>query len=292
MNANIRKRPAAFKIFWDYALLTAGALIVAVGVDMFLTPNKVVPAGVTGIAVLLHFLWKWPVGTVTLVLNVPLLAAGVRWGGGWKVLARTVYAVTVMSVGIDALSGAVPEVTGDPFIYTLFGGLVDGVGIGLVLRGRGTTGGTDILAQLLHRYRRIPFGQVFLWSNTAILVLAIPVVGFVPVLYALLVNYISSRTIDAIQEGVGFGRALLIISDRMEEIRQAVLEEVGRGLTLLQGRGGFTGAPREVLYVVVARSQITRMKRLIADIDPRAFVVITEANEVLGEGFKPHRDEE
>jgi uncharacterized membrane-anchored protein YitT (DUF2179 family) len=278
---------AAVRIAKDYVLITAGSVIVAAGVDMFLTPNKVIASGATGIAMLGHFLWRWPIGTAVLLINIPLLLAGIKWGGGLRVLWRTIFAVVVMSVAIDLLTGVVPPVSGDPLIYTLFGGLVDGLGIGMVLRGRGTTGGTDIVAQLTHRYWRIPFGQVFLWSNTAILLLAIPVVGLVPVLYALIVNYISSRVIDTVQEGLSFARALMVISEEMDDIRQAILSEVGRGVTLLQGRGGYTEKPREVLYVVVARSQISRLKRIIGDIDPKAFVVITEANEVLGEGFHP-----
>ncbi len=276
-----------FVLLKDYALLTAGSLLIAAGVDLFLTPNKVISAGVTGLAMLAHFLWSWPVGAVTFGLNVPLLAAGLRWGGGVRVLFRTGYAVAVMSLGIDLLEPLLPAITGDPLIYTLFGGLMDGLGVGLVLRGGGTTGGTDILAQLLHRYRRIPFGRVFLWSNTAILLLAVPVVGLVPVLYALLVNYISSRVIDAVQEGIGFARAILVVSDRVEDVRKAILDEVGRGVTLFQGMGGFTRTPREILYVVVSRSQVSHFKRIIAEIDDKAFVVVTEANEVLGEGFRP-----
>ena len=271
----------------DYLLLTGGALTIAVGVDTFLTPNQVVAAGVTGVAMLLHFTWKWPVGLATLVLNIPLFAAGLRWGGGWRVLFRTVFATVVMTVAIDALAPFVPVVKGDPLIYTIFGGLVDGLGIGLVLRGRGTTGGTDILAQLLYRYRRIPFGTVFLVSNTLILLLSIPVVGLVPVLYALIVNYISSRVLDTVQEGLGYARAVTIVTSKPEELRAAVLDQVGRGLTVLQGLGGFSREPKPVLYVVVSRSQISSLKRLIADLDPEAFVVVSEAHEVLGEGFRP-----
>lgn len=281
----------AVKVAKDYLLITFGALLCAAAVDMFLAPNEVVAAGVTGIAQLTHYLWKWPIGTVTLVLNVPLLVAGVKWGGGFKVLWRTIYAVTVMSLAIDLLTYAVPAVKGDPLIYTLFGGLMDGVGVGLVLRARGTTGGTDIIAQLLYRYRRVNFGTVFLVSNTAILVLAIPVVGLAQVLYAVLVTYISSRVLDTVQEGLGYARAVFIVTERVEAMREAVLEQVGRGLTVLQAQGGFSGEPKPVIYVVVSRTQISSLKRVIADIDPSAFVVVSEAHEVLGEGFRPVAEE-
>lgn len=282
--------PRGLRVIEDYLLITVGALVAAAGVDLFLTPNHVVSAGITGVAMLFHFTLKWPVGVVTLVLNLPLFLAAIRWGGGMKVLAKTLYATVVMSLGIDLLEPLLPAIQGDPLIYTLFGGLVDGLGIGLVLRAGGTTGGTDIVAQLVYKYRRVSFGTVFLVGNTAVLLGAIPVVGLVPVLYALIVNYISSRVLDTVQEGLGYARAVTIVSERPEEVRQAILDEIGRGLTVLQGWGGFSKEPRPVLYVVVSRSQISALKRLIADMDPDAFVVVSEAHEVLGEGFRPVSD--
>jgi uncharacterized membrane-anchored protein YitT (DUF2179 family) len=132
---------------------------------------------------------------------------------------------------------------------------------------------------------------VFLWSNTAILVLAIPVVGLVQVLYAVLVTYISSRVLDTVQEGLGYARAVFIVTERVEAMREGVLEQVGRGLTVLQAQGGFSGEPKPLIYVVVSRTQISSLKRLIADIDPDAFVVVSEAHEVLGEGFRPVAEE-
>ena len=142
------KRPPAIRVVEDYLVITLGALVAAAGVDMFLTPNHVISAGVTGIAMLLHYTVNWPVGLLTLAINVPLFLAAIRWGGGLKVLMKTLYATVVMSLGIDFLQPVLPAVQGDPLIFTLFGGLVDGLGIGLVLRAGGTTSGTDIVAQL------------------------------------------------------------------------------------------------------------------------------------------------
>jgi len=279
--------PRGIRVVEDYLLITVGAVIAAAGVDLFLTPNQVVSAGATGVAMLFHYTLKWPVGLTTLLINIPLFLAAIRWGGGLKALLKTLYATVVMSLGIDVLQPLLPPIQGDPLIYTLFGGLVDGLGIGLVLRAGGTTGGTDIVAQLFYKYRRVSFSTVFLVANTAILLAAIPVVGLVPVLYALIVNYISSRVLDTVLEGLGYARAVTIISEKPEEVRQAILDEIGRGLTVLQGTGGFSKEPRPVLYVVVSRSQISALKRLIADMDPDAFVVVSEAHEVLGEGFRP-----
>ena len=130
----------------DYALLTTGALLLAANVNLFLVPNKVVSSGVTGLGMLTYYLWGWPIGLVTLALNVPILAAGIKWAGGWRLAVRSIYATAVMTVGIDLLALVLPPVAGDPLIFTLFGGVLDGIGIGLVLRGQGTTGGTDIIA--------------------------------------------------------------------------------------------------------------------------------------------------
>lgn len=284
--SNIKK----YNLIEDYLELTAGSLVVALGVAMFLLPNKVISAGVTGIAMILEILFKIPTGTANFVLNIPLLLMGIKWGGGFKVLFRTIYAVFVISLGIDLFTAVIPPVTGDPFVYCLFGGLLDGIGIGLVLRAQGTTGGTDIIAQLLYRYQRISFASTFLFSNTIILLGAIPIVGLTPVLYALVVNYISSRILDTVQEGLGYSRAVFIVSENASKLKKAIIKELDRGLTLFEAIGGFSGKPKPVLYVVVSRSQISRLKRLIAENDENAFVVVTEAHEVLGEGFKPITD--
>lgn len=272
---------------YDYLLIIVGSLIIAANVPLFLAPNQVISTGVTGLGMLAHFLWDLPIGLVTLALNVPLLLAGIKWGGGFHFFFRTIFAVAVMTLSIDLLAPMLPPIQGDPLIYTLFGGLLDGVGIGLVLRGRGTTGGTDIVATLLHRHKGMPFGQVFVVLNGVILLAAAVVVGMVPVLYALIVNFVSGRVVDVVQEGVGYARAVFIVSEKDKAIRNAILNDLGRGVTLLQARGGYTEAPRPALYVVVSRSEVTLLKRLIAKIDPEAFVVVSEAHEVLGEGFHP-----
>ena len=276
--------------FQDYLLIIVGSLILAVNVPLFLAPNQVISTGVTGIGMLAHYSWGWPIGMVTLALNIPLLLAGLKWGEGLKLFFRTIFAVTVMTIAIDLLSPHLMPIQGDPLLYTLFGGLLDGLGIGLVLRGRGTTGGTDIVAQLLNRYRGWPFGHIFIVLNGSILLAAAAMVGIKPVLYALIVNFISGQVVDVVQEGVSYARAVLIVSARVEEIRRTIIEELDRGVTLLEARGGYTEKSRPALYVVVSRSQVTLLKHIIANIDPRAFVVVSEAHEVLGEGFRPVKE--
>ena len=210
-----------------------------------------------------------------------------KWGGGPKFFVRTIFSVVVMAVAVDVLRPYLPPIHCEPLLYTLFGGVLDGIGIGLVLRGRSTTGGTDIIAQLLSRYRGIPFGQVIITVNGVILLGAMAVVGIVPVLYALIVSFVSGRAVDVMQEGVGYARAAFIITVRHEAVRQAILAQLGRGVTVLDAHGGYTQSSRPALYTVVHRAQVTRLKDIIAEIDPGAFVVVSEAHEVLGEGFRP-----
>jgi uncharacterized membrane-anchored protein YitT (DUF2179 family) len=161
------------------------------------------------------------------------------------------------------------------------------VGIGLVLRGEGTTGGTDIIAQILNQQKGIGFGRTFIVVNSAVLLAAAGVVGLTPVLYALIVNFVSGRVVDMVQEGSGYARAFFIVSPHNAAIQQAILEDLQRGVTCLDVRGGYSQATLPALYVVVSRSQVTHLKRLISQHDPAAFVVVSEAHEVLGEGFRP-----
>ncbi|MBN1888466.1 MAG: YitT family protein [Thermoflexales bacterium] len=271
---------------WDYAQLTVGAVMIAAGLNAFLAPNHVVSGGVSGIAMMIHFAFGLPIGAVLLCLNIPLLILLMRYAGGLRLGIRTVYATAVMSVAIDLLAPYIPPVTADPLLYTIFGGLLDGLGMGLVFRARGTTGGTDIVAKLVNRFWGIQLGQVILWVNTGVLLSAALLVGLQPALYALIVTFIASRVVDAVQEGAVYSRAAIIVSRKTDAIRQAVFDELERGVTILEGRGGYTDTEQQVLYVVVAVSEIAVLKRLLGTIDPQAFVVISDAHEVLGYGFK------
>ncbi len=270
----------------DYALVVMGAALVALSADLFLIPNQVVSGGVVGVATILHYTLGTPVGLMNLLLNLPLFLIGMRWAGGLRFALRTGLAVVVMSLALDLMVPYLPEGPSDPLLYTLYGGLLDGLGMGLVFRAGGTTGGTDILARLLQRFSSLNLGVLLLAINVAILGTATVVFGLEPALYALIVAFVSSRVIDLLQGGFSHARAALIISNKSGIIRLRLMQELDRGVTTLQGQGGYTSAQREVLYCVVTRSEVTRLKRLVHEADPRAFVVISQAQEVLGEGFK------
>jgi len=279
-------------VVFDYALVVAGSVLVAAGTDLFFVPNKVVSGGVAGIAIIAHYLAGTPVGAVVLVLNLPLLWLGWKYAGGMRFFVRTAVSVVVMSVAIDLLAPILTPPTTDRLLVICYGGLLDGLGMGLVFRGRGSTGGTDVLARLAHRFLGVGIGQALLGMNVVIFMAAGFVFGAEAVMVALALAFVSARVLDLVQEGLSAARSALIISTDPERVKAAVLQRLGRGVTVLAGQGGYTGEARPVLYVVVAAHEAGRLKRLVAEADPEAFVAITPAQEVLGEGFSPHSKKE
>jgi uncharacterized membrane-anchored protein YitT (DUF2179 family) len=278
----------AWPILRDYVMLTVGAILAALAVDLFMVPNDVVTGGLTGLAMLLRSFFGTPVGVVTLLANIPLFILGFRSLGGLVFGARTLYATVVMSLAIDLLAPYVRPVTSDPLLYTLYGGLLDGLGVGLVFRARGTTGGIDIIARWVERRYGFQPGRSMLAMNLLVFALAFGAYGPEKVLYALLVAFVGGLALD-FTLGAGTGaRQALIVTTRPDEITRALLRDLSRGVTVLEGYGGYTGASRAVLLCVVGRAEISFLKNIVGTADPQAFVVIGEASEVLGEGFRPH----
>lgn len=271
----------------EFIFLVLGIFLTALGLDMFLIPNKIAAGGVSGIATILYYLFKFPVGMVMLVINIPLFIASIKvlgMGFGFRSLFGTV----VLSFFVDVMAGRVPVPTHDHLLASLYGGVLTGIGIGIVFRNKGTTGGTDLAAALINKWSPLTFGQS-LMSIDAMVILAAGIV-FSPesALYALITVFVTSRLIDVVQEGVGYAVAAFIISAKHEEIAKTILEQMDRGATSLKGRGVYTGSERDVILSVVAKSEITTLKEIVYKVDPKAFVIVTEAHEVVGEGFKSY----
>lgn len=275
-----------FSVFSDYAQMTVGAVMVAVSIVMFLEPNDVVVGGITGVAILLKDFLGTPVGIISLVANIPLFALGFRRLGGFVFGMRTLYATTVMSLAIDLLAPYLKPVTADPLLYTLYGGILDGIGVGLVFRARGTTGGIDIIARMLEN-RGIQPGRSLLLMNGVVFGVALFAFGPEKVLYAVLVAFVSGLALDYTMAAGSGARQALIITSLPDAITRALLTDLGRGVTVLEGYGGYTGTERCVLLSVVRRTEISFLKEIVHEVDPRAFVIIGEASEVIGEGFRP-----
>jgi uncharacterized membrane-anchored protein YitT (DUF2179 family) len=247
----------------------------------------VITGGVTGIAQLLSTVVGTPVGLVVLVLNVPLLALGWRRLGGFVFGARTAYAIVVMALAIDLLAPYARPVTADPLLYSLYGGVLDGIGLGLILRARGTAGGTDIVARLVETSLGVQPGRTLLACDAAIFSVAFFTYGPENILYALLVAFVSSRAVDFVLSAGTGSRQALIITERPEGITRSLLHDLGRGVTVLEGVGGYTGTARAVLLCIVSRPEVGALKAAVSAADPQAFVIIGEAGEVIGEGFRP-----
>jgi uncharacterized membrane-anchored protein YitT (DUF2179 family) len=282
--------PYIARVVRDYLVITIGAICIAVSVNLFLVPNEVVAGGITGVAIILSSLIGTPIGLVILLINIPLLIAGFRYLGGFVFGVRTIYATVALSLAIDLLQPYLTQwvvAPRDPLLYTLYGGLLDGLGVGLVFRAQGTTGGIDIVARFMQRWRGVALGRSLLVMNAIVFLSAAYIYSLDKLLYALLVAFISGRTIDVVLEGASYARQAIIITNRPDHIRSAILHKLERGVTELEGRGGYTTAGRAVLLSVVAQSEVSLLKAVVNECDPDAFVIFSNVQEVLGEGFKP-----
>ena len=272
----------------DYLVIFIGALIQALALRIFLVPSQLASGGVSGLAQLANHYTNWPIGLMVLVGNLPLFIVGWRYLGGSRFAYRTAFAVIVFSVMVDFPMPFLTSqgITDDLVLNALYGGVISGVGFGLVYRGRGTSGGSDILGRILsHRYG-IPISQSYLFTDALIIFAAGLSFSWENALYALVMLYVSGIAAETISEGVKVVRTALIVTAHPMVVKDEILNSLGRGVTMLTGRGGYTDQTRLVLYCVITRSEIARLKGLVRKIDEGAFMVIGHAHEALGEGFE------
>jgi uncharacterized membrane-anchored protein YitT (DUF2179 family) len=282
------------KKYWptlrDYALVLAGALVQAVGLRLFLVPAELASGGISGISQLINHFTGWPIGLMVFIGNLPLFALGWRLLGGRRFTMRTLVAVAAYSFFADALLWLpfFPKagITNDLVLNSLYGAVVSGIGYGLVYRGQGTSGGSDILARILNRWQGVPMTQSYLMTDTLVILAAGFIFGWQKALYAIIVLYVSGLVVDSTLEGAGTVRTALIITDKCREVADRVLAEMERGMTILEGTGAYTGERRPALYCVVTRSEVQQLKTIVQEADPKAFMVIGMAHEALGEGFQ------
>lgn len=220
------------------------------------------------------------------MLNIPLLLVAWRLFGH-AFVGKTALGVASVS-GFSELTQDVRIQTHDPLLAALYAGVVTGIGLGLIFRTGGTTGGSDIIARILRHYRGMAMGQILFGIDLVVIALVTIIIGRETAMYSLVALFVSSRVVDFVIEGASRARAITIVSDKNEEIANQIHQQLERGTTLLQARGGYTGTSREVIYCVVAREEVVRVQRIIQQIDPVAFVTIHTVHEVLGEGFSFH----
>lgn len=268
----------------EYGLLLLGSFIIALSFNLFLSPNQVASGGVTGISVIVfHKLGVQPAITQWL-LNGSLFLAGLAFLG--KHFGVKTAIGSFMLPLFVLMSRGVPALTDNILLATIYGGIGVGIGLGVVFRGRGSTGGLDLAAQLLHKFTGISLGLAVAMLDGLVILTAGIVFSAEKALFALIGLYVTSKTIDVVQLGFRYAKVAYIISDKTEAISAAVLHDLDRGLTKLNGAGGYTGQARTVLMVVVSQTEVSKLKKIVKEVDPAAFVIISEAHEVLGEGFK------
>ena len=274
-------------------IITLGAVIYALAFDWFVAPNQIAMGGVTGLAQIVNALVPvLPVGVLSILVNVPLFLAGWRLLGG-RLLVSSLYAMAVSSLAIDVIAWMHTFPPMDPTLATLYGGAGMGVGLGLVFSQGATTGGTDIIGKLLKlKFPWLPIGKLVMIPDMVVVILAAVVFGTVnAALYGLIQMYLLSKVMDMILYGWDTSRVAYIITDRWEETVQGLLD-MNRGVTLLQGKGAYTGAEKQVLLVAFRQREIVPIKRMLREIDPKAFFIVCDAHEILGEGFGDYQKEE
>ena len=274
-------------------IIALGAVIYALAFDWFVAPNQIAMGGVTGLAQIVNALVPvLPVGVLSILVNVPLFLAGWRLLGG-RLLVSSLYAMAVSSLAIDVIAWIHTFPPMDPILATLYGGAGMGVGLGLVFSQGATTGGTDIIGKLLKlKFSWLPIGKLVMIPDMVVVILAAVVFGTVnAALYGLIQMYLLSKVMDMILYGWDTSRVAYIITDRWEETVQGLLD-MERGVTLLQGKGAYTGAEKQVLLVAFRQREIVPIKRMLREIDPKAFFIVCDAHEILGEGFGDYQKEE
>ena len=288
------KKKALKERFVDYILITLGSLIFAVGISLFLDPNDLAPGGVSGIAIIINHFWQpVNVGIIIVILNIPIMIIGVI-KFGFRFLFSSIYAVAVSSAAMEILSRTVGAVTDDKLLAAVAGGALQAIGIGMVFRAGATTGGTDIIVRVLRqKFRYLKTGTLFMFIDGVIIVVSGIVFKDLNVaLYAALALTVYMAVFNAVLYGGDSARLVYIISNSKEKIAERIMNELDAGATILDGKGAYTGQKKEVLMVVLRMRSLPEARDIVREEDKNAFMIVTRATSVFGEGFKSHDEED
>lgn len=272
----------------DYVIIFVGAVLYATSVNTFTAPNDIAPGGLTGVSTMLHYLFSLPIGVMILVLNIPLFI----WGAienGKKFLTKTIVATVFISVLIDVMEPFSFKYEGDTLLASVFGGLLSGLGLAFIFFRGGTTGGTDIVARNIHkRVPHISMGTVILSCDALIIASAAFVYHSIEsALYAVITVFVSTKVIDTVVYGIAHdnGKLMFIVTDKFEELSKTIMEQVGRGVTLLDAQGAYSNDTKKVLLCALRPSQVHKTKVIVNSVDENAFIIVTTANAISGKGF-------
>lgn len=272
-----------FKIISRIFFMTLGSVLAAVALEIFLIPNNVIDGGVTGISIILNHLTKLPIGLFIFILNLPFLIVGYKQIGKTFAMS-TSYSVTILSIGVTILH-PVDSITKDILLASVFGGILLGIGVGLIIRNGGSLDGTEIIAIILDRTTGFSIGEIVMFFNLFILSSAGIVFGWDRAMYSLIAYFIAFKVIDTVVEGLDEAKSVYIVSEKHQEITDALLARLGRGVTLLQGEGGYKGEATKVIYVVVTRLEVAKLKSIVQGFDEDALMTVGSV-EATGKRYK------
>lgn len=272
------------KIMQRILLITIGAALTGVGLEIFLVPNKVIDGGITGISIMLAYLTGWKLGVFILLLNIPFIFIGYKQIGKTFALS-TLYGIFVLSVA-TALLHPVPAFTQDSLLASVFGGIFLGIGVGIVIRHGGCQDGTEILAILINNKLPFSVGEIIMFFNLFILSCSGFVFSWDRAMYSLIAYFVASKTIDITIVGLDESKSVWIISDNSKEIGDAILDRLGRGVTYLNGEGAFSGDDKKVIFCIINRLEEAKLKEIVTNLDRHAFLAVANIAEVRGGRFK------
>ena len=287
----MKPKSKAFSLVWSYFMITLASAIYAVGFNWFYMPNDIAFGGITGVGQIINAILPWaPIGTVVIILNIPLFILGWRLLGG-HLLLSSLYAMAVSSVFIDLVNSFWSFEAMDPLLACIFGGILMGASLGMVFQQGATTGGTDLIARLLKlKISWLPMGKLLMATDLVVIVATAVAFGSIySALYGLVALYIASIVMDRMLYGLDSAKVAYIISDRFQKIADVLVNDLDRGVTILQGQGAYSGAEKKVLMCAFKQRQIVSIKRMVKEIDPAAFIIVCDAHEVLGDGFREYR---
>ncbi|MTI85196.1 MAG: YitT family protein [Firmicutes bacterium] len=273
----------------DISIIIAGCFLVATSLNTLIIPHKLLTGGVAGLALVIHYTLHIAVFLSIILINLPVF-----WWGSRAVnrlfLIYSLLGTVVLTVFLPLTRNMLPVPNMDILLAAISGGALTGAGFGLVFRGRGSTGGVDIIAMILHRNRNLGVGEVLFYSNFLIILLSLAFFPLQLTLYSIISIFVSGRVTDAVIVGMNTSKAVIIISDRSEELANRIMSELHRGVTFLTGQGAYTHESKMVINCVVNRFEIARLKAIVSGVDDKAFMYISDASEVLGEGFSKSKE--
>lgn len=286
-SVEISKKSKILKWVRSILFLTLGAIITGCALETFLVPNQIIDGGVIGISMIISQVTKWNLGVLVLILNAPFILLALKKLGG-KFVFQTAYANIILAVSLNFFHHY--KATNDVLLATVFGGIILGIGVGLILKNEGSLDGTEILSLLVSKKFGVSVGEFIMGLNIFIYLIAGKVFVWESAMYSIMTYFIASKVIDAVMEGINSSKSVRIISDEACYIGQALIEKLDISVTYFRGVGGYTGQDKDLIYCVISRLELPKMLEIVKEIDPKAFVSVVDVHEVYGGRFRKKID--